>query len=180
MRGLTLNEMLIVLAVFSILTLLFLVTSQEVMVRTRAARVANDHRVLADQIALYAFDRGGRVPTDPQGLFKILNPYRIEREVPVDPFSVNRAERETYAYYANLSPEHRWIIVSRGPNGTLNVDPTIRALKGTDGSGLSQGAGQPYLMTPDEADEFIRQHTYDPTNGTNSAGDIITIERRRH
>lgn len=180
--GLTLGEMLVVLAVFTILTLLFVFNSQDLMVRTRHSRVLQDQRVLADQLEFYQLNFL-RVPTDDQGLNRVLNPFAELREVPVDPFSRAAGKNEPYQYYSRLSPEHPWIIVSRGPDGTLDVAPIIeerKRLASNDESQLS-GKGQKIpltAMSTAEAHEFLVRHSYDPTNGIVSAGDIIKIQHR--
>lgn len=173
--GLTLGEMLIVLVVFLILTLLFVATSQQVMVKTRAARVASDQRMLSEQVALY-FTYTQRIPSDNQGLNKALNPIRPGEMVPPnDPFSKNPQLNEQYAYFSEISPNHRWIIISRGPDGVLDLAPIIEARKSTGGNLSSSVSSRP--LTVQEADEFIIRHSYDPTNGIISAGDIMRVER---
>lgn len=170
--GLTLGEMLIVLAVFSILTLLFVATSQQVMVKTRAARVAADMRMLSDQVALY-FTYMQDIPNDNQGLNKALNPIRPGEMIPPnDPFSRNPQLNEQYAYYSKISPNHRWVIISRGPDGVLDSGPIIELRKNSGGN-LSSGGKTVPPMTVSEAEDFIVRYSYDPTNGIISAGDII-------
>lgn len=174
--GLTFGEMLIVLAVFSILTLLFVVSSQQAMVKTRSARAASDQRVISDQI-LYYVTNTGVIPPDNQGLYKVYNPYKPgEKEVPLDPFSRNPHIREQYVYHSQISPVHRWVIISRGPDGKCDFGQLIEERKKQNGN-LSSGAQKSPLMTSEEADRFIIENSYDPTNGTVSAGDIIRVER---
>lgn len=168
--------MLIVLVVFLILTLLFVATSQQVMVKTRAARVASDQRMLSEQVALY-FAYRQTIPSDNQGLNKALNPIRPGEMVPPnDPFSKHPHLNEQYAYFSEISPNHRWIIISRGPDGVLDLAPIIEARKSTSGN-LSASTSSSKPMTVAEADEFIVRHSYDPTNGIISSGDIIRVER---
>lgn len=175
--GLTFGEMLIVLAVFSILTLLFIVSSQQAMVKTRSARVLNDERVISDQL-LYYYTFSGSFPADNQGLNKAYNPNRAgEKEVPADPFSPNL--RDSYAYYSEISPTHPWVIISRGPDGNANLSKFIEERKKQNGN-LSSGLDRQIpLMTSEEADRLIIENTYDPTNGTISQGDIIRVGRDR-
>ncbi len=180
--GLTLGEMLVVLAVFTILTLLFVFNSQDLMVRTRHSRVLQDQRVLADQLEFYQLNFL-RIPTDDQGLNRVLNPFAELREVPIDPFSRAAGVHEPYVYYSRISPEHPWIIVSRGPDGTLDVAPLIeerKRLASNDDSQLSSNGQRIPLsvMSAAEAQEFLVRHSYDPTNGIVSAGDIIKIQHR--
>ncbi len=172
--GLTFGEMLIVLAVFSILTLLFVVSSQQAMVKTRSARVLNDERVISDQVLYYVTITG--VPLqDNQGLNKAFNPYRAgEKEVPLDPFSSGTPQK--YAYYSQISPTHRWVIISRGPDGKLDLAPIIDERKKQSGNLSSVSDRQFPPMTSEEAERFIIENTYDPTNGTISHGDIIRVE----
>lgn len=170
--GLTFGEMLIVLAVFAILTLLFVVSSQQAMVKTRSARVLNDERVISDQLLYYLTISGGGIPTDNQGLNKAYNPYKV----PTDPFSGDAAFAK-YAYYSQISPTHRWVIISRGPDGKLDLAPIIEEKKKQSGTLSSASDHQTPPMTSEEADRFIIENTYDPTNGTISRGDIIRVER---
>ncbi|MCE5228436.1 type II secretion system GspH family protein [bacterium] len=167
--------MLVVLAVFSMLTLLFVVTSQQAMVKTRAARVANDERVISDQIHFYA-SISGTIPSDNQGLNRAFNPYRPGDQVPIDPFSRNTQLREPYAYYSNLSPKHSFVIISRGPDGQLDLAPILEQKK-SQGGNLSGDSRNGTLMSAAEAEEYIIKNSYDPTNGTMSAGDIIRVQR---
>lgn len=172
-RGLTLGEMMVVLVVFSLLAAIFFLSSSHALVKTRLSRALSEERVLASALQRYEAEYLD-VPSQNQGLAYLVNaPNTYLSQIPLDPFTQPGKEPQHYYYLRSLSSVHRWLIVSAGPDGHADLKDATDALvrQKVQLSGTSWG-NQP-LLTPDEARLFITAHTYDPTNGTISSGDII-------
>lgn len=188
------GEMLVVLAVFGILAIMLFFSSSLAITKTKLARVLNDQRLLTRALVTYEGEYF-TVPDETQGLEAVTHSGMMITQVPIDPFTPNNQQQE-YSYYAELSPSYRWIVVSVGPNGKSEVDLPLTMLRkkaeaalaaeraararhgGRGGRGaamLSQNVIRAPLMTDQEAHDLIIENTYDPTNGVNSAGDVITV-----
>lgn len=170
-RGLSLQEMLIVVAVFTILAFIFLFSSRLVMIKTHYSRVRQDQRTLANALNLYQGDHSA-YPTREEGLQGLVGSYMVQ--LPTDPFSDER--RETYAYRTYVSAESGrpfYVLISPGPDGDFDFDSPETDNVATGSGAASQTSSiSPYVL----AQQFIAEltaHTYDPTNGIGSDGDII-------
>lgn len=166
--------MLIVLAVFIVLAGLFILSSREVLSKTRVARVRQEQKVLAG--ALYDY-RGVKndFPTEKQGLADLLVSGRYVSSIPKDPFS--REDEPAYHYYrlpiAGPGRTLVTLLISVGPDGVLDFDP-VRLL--LDGAGFSAAGGvsdSSVVYPPKLIDLGLIMNQYDPTNGIHSRGDII-------
>lgn len=194
-RGLTLGEMLVVLAVFCILAIMLFFSSNLAITKTKLAVAMNDQKLLTQALFTYEGEYAA-VPDDTQGLDAVTHAGLKITQIPNDPFTPSGQPQE-YGYYSDLSPSYRWIIVSVGPNGHSDIDQpltllrkqaeaareaALRALLGSrrGGHGAAMRPSsiniprQP-LMSDKEAHDLIIENTYDPTNGVNSAGDVITV-----
>jgi type II secretory pathway pseudopilin PulG len=166
-RGLTLGEMLLVLAVFLILAIIFVFSSQSAMVKTKLSRVYQEQNMLARALNMYEADNA-RVPLDKQA-WKAL-----DINVPSDPFNKDQTDSK-YKYLSRLSNRYKWVVVSVGPDGVSDLARALEELKSTQPT-LSGSQGEESVLLKDhQADRLIREHRYDPTNGSVSAGDIITV-----
>lgn len=168
------GEMLVVLAVFSILAIMFFFSSNTAIVKTKLSRVMQEEKFLARALQSYEGDYLD-VPTQLQGLSRLKSPVAYLSKIPTDPFNKAAKDTREYGYISDLSPNHRWIIVSVGPDGESDIQNAIDEIN--QGKDVKQSNSPwPYrasLMTPAEAKEFISRYSYDPTNGSISKGDII-------
>jgi hypothetical protein len=80
----------------------------------------------------------------------------------LDPFRRDGEGDRTFAYWA--PPEGGWILLSAGPDCVFDLD--FETLKGV------------YVPTSyNPTLELIVGYTYDPTNGSESAGDIWRVKQ---
>jgi len=167
--GLTLIELLIVVAILAILSLIGTVNFLEAQTRSKVSRVKADHRAIEGALTAYHVDNGAYPPAaigDVQllrPLERLTHPVAYLSSIPRDPFGVATYDfnpglafwgyeykdrettsrgmpAETYGYIWEELPNKDYFLHSCGPNRVWNVSPFI---------------------------------DYDPTNGTVSAGDII-------
>jgi hypothetical protein len=167
--------MMVVLVVFSVLALIFIFSSQHAMVKTRMSRVMSEQRMLSSAMGYYEADYR-RIPTDRQGLDALINPVAYIARVPEDPFAQASGESQPYFYFGYISlVNHRatWMIVSIGPDGDADCEPALDELRG--GLAGPSRNGPVTIMEPEEVLDFIVKHSYDPTNGMVSDGDVITF-----
>lgn len=181
-RGLTLGEMLVVLAVFMMLAVMFFFSSNLAITKTKLARVSKEQKDLARELVVYEGTYAGEYPTDTQGLSAVVGaPISMLKRVPPDPFAGSASQAQEYGYYSDLSQNYRWILVSVGPDGSADVDQALMRRRRRPGRPGRGGAvkeapdGHYVRMSDKEAEEFIAWHSYDPTNGSGSKGDIITV-----
>lgn len=180
MRGLTLGEMMVVLVVFGVLVIMFVLSSNQAMVKTKLSRVLSDTNMLSRAIANYDADNLG-VPSDDLGLQALsTGPRKYLVSLPIDPFAKGANEKRSYEYLSHLSDRHHSLIISVGPDGDSDLlsalfdsDEYGPSLAGSTGNGgYSRGWN---LMSAEKARALITEFSYDPTNGTMSDGDVITV-----
>ena len=174
MLGLTLGEMMAVLAVFLILAIVFFMSSTHAMVKARLSRVLREEKDLVSALQFYQLQYS-ELPDQEQGWDKLTSMVAFMSRIPDDPFKHASAEKREYIYISDLSQDHRCLIVSVGPDGKSDVEEALDR-KSRSAIRLAE-TNWPYrsrLMSPDAARKFIILHSYDPTNGTTSRGDIIT------
>lgn len=174
--GLTFGEMLVVLLVFSILAVMFFFSSNLAINKAKLARTGQDLKTLARALSSYEGEYY-EIPSEDQGLTAVVHA-RISAlsRIPQDPFTPAKMPRE-YGYYSDFSPKYRWILVSVGPDGRSDVDDALVELdKNNPGKAAAYPTGvHPLHMSDEDAQKFITEHSYDPTNGSDSAGDVITL-----
>jgi|GEM_PF-503026 len=174
-RGLSLPEMLVVVAVFGILALIFVLSSQQMVVKTLVSRVRQEHRYLAGRIETYHADRT-RLPTTEEGLNAVLP----ANEIPLDPFTTDEPEPYRYFLYRPPgSPLIGWILVSAGPDGDVDFPPSavgFSAVASSANRPSSPRAPEAMALPFHELKEMIRSRAYDPTNGIISDGDIFRTD----
>lgn len=169
-RGLTLGEMLVVLAVFSILAIMFFFSTNMAITKSKMSRVLHEQKVLANALTRY---EGEYFDVPQYSLLPLATNFNYLTSLPRDPFNVNGLNGGEYNYVGDFAPNKRWLIVSVGPDGDSDVQDAIYKIKQSDPTRLLHNGKRTPLLSPEEAREFIATHSYDPTNGVQSDGDII-------
>lgn len=177
--GLTLGELLVVSAVFSILAIMFFFSSSHAIIKTKLSRALQEEKIIANALRSYEVDNYD-IPTEEQGLGKLESgPLKYLTQLPLDPFTLGSSSPKSYVYVCDVTTMERCMIVSVGPDGDLDIDKVVGDLKRkSEGSMHLSAATWPFrkvLMTPEEIKAFVAQYSYDPTNGSMSNGDIITL-----
>jgi len=171
----TLFELLVVLAVASILMIIFVYSSQYLMVSSRVSRVQEEHRVLIRALQNYEADYGA-LPSNRVGLHALCAPVAYMVRIPSDPFSDR--ESEEYVYVKSAGNDFRWVIVSAGPDHRSDLLKTLRSQpRGTVLAGNAEDKADTVSLPSGDIEALLTSMTYDPTNGLVSGGDIITIAR---
>ncbi len=203
MKGFTLIELLIVVAIIAILAAIAVPNFLEAQVRSKVSRVKADQRSLATGIEAYYVDNNdypgyasgasganGFIGTGP-GAFRIYtfrvwdgtdNDFRTLTSPQAyltsyfgDPFADTKGC--AFAYYCD---DNGWIVASFGPN-TDEVYGGDLCFSDIDGYKIETiydaRIAQPsvLLITGSEGGEN-NCHTYDPTNGTVTAGDVYRVK----
>lgn len=169
--------MLVVVAVFSILAIIFFFSSADVMTRTGVSRVHQDQRSIANALNEYRAENSDFPSTD-KGLATLVSPSRLLSEIPVDPFGKERSRTYRYFRFPGNSNESYWVVASPGPDGKFEFPLPLEETMG----GASSVGGEPSNALyhdgdgPDEIVRRLRELSYDPTNGTRSSGDIFLID----
>ena len=169
--GLSLQEMLVVVAVFGLLALVFVLSSQRALTRTRVARVKHEHQVLANSLNQYNADFSA-FPSDEAGLTALLIPNTLLVDIPIDPFV--KGGSQPYRYFTYQKDEKsvtHWILASAGPDGDIDFVPPSQLVGTPSEEGEEQ---QPSASGHLLVDEIIAK-SYDPTNGIHSDGDILRV-----
>lgn len=178
-RALTLQEMLIVVAVFLILAGILVLSSQHVMVKTRVSKTNHDLRELGNAINSFRAETGD-APSDEAGLKELLTPNSYLSAVPLDPFATAQVQPYQYFRYelGGDSP-FTWVIYSMGPDGDIDFMPPVEAELDLMAGFSAQAAASSEISDVPLGQsilEEIRSLRYDPTNGINSNGDIFRFE----
>lgn len=178
LRGLSLQEMLIVIAVFIILAVVLVVSSTQVMVDARISRVKQDQKQLANALTRYRIE----FSNFPSTLVKLMAPNAYLEKLPKDPFSTDQVNSQ-YTYYpfstsANTNRRYA-LIVSAGPDGDVDFQPISAAAMGASGGPGGPGGDTEQSGESPDLQNWIRAQVdslaYDPTNGSHSNGDCITL-----
>ena len=171
--GVTLFELLVVILVTSILTVIFILSSRHVFITSKISRVKEEHKVLNGAINHYQMDFSS-VPSNYAGLRALRSSIRYIESVPHDPFSPNLSQE--YYYIANPSDKYRYFLISAGPDGDVDLLPLIQEFQRRNNGTVTAPSSSNIDLRDSNLDQFIKNMTYDPTNGLNSNGDIITID----
>lgn len=172
-RGLSLGEMLVVIAVFAILAAVLVISSTQVMVNTRVSRVKQEQNTLANACRRFRMDYQNL----PNGLELLSANARYIEKAPSDPFLPDAKTPYVYYTYPNIPGEQQRfaIIVSRGPDGDVDFSPNIAASAGAGSGGGIAGPDVDSAEFRNRLSNFITSSSYDPTNGARSGGDIIYV-----
>lgn len=199
-KGFTLIELLIVVAIIAILAAIAVPNFLEAQVRSKVSRVRSDQRSLATAIEAYYVDNNEyplfRTGTQgahanivgsnqtvmtfalrlPNALCNTLTtPIGYITSYPRDPFA---DKATTFEYYRDLNG---WILGSWGPNtdqnthGDLDWVPNNTGVETVYKSSESQPSS--LLLTGASTGTGQGAFTYDPTNGTVSAGDVWRVKQ---
>jgi len=173
--GITLFEMMIVMTVTMILSLIFIYSTNHIVVRTKMERVKEEQRVLSRALQNYRMDYNDY----PMQMTALNAPTAYLSCLPRDPF-LPHSTLPTYEYHYKPSDEYDYIIISAGPDGDLDLDQMLDKVQS---SSTSSGDSAVSVRTRDELLKnilpfYLATKVYDPTNGTVSDGDIITFMRR--
>jgi len=171
--GMTLVELLVVVAIISILAAVALPNFLEAQLRSKVAAAKNDLRTIATALEVYHVDNG-RYPetylTPRWQRFQCLTtPLAYLTTVPRDPFEI-RWDLDNYIDWAPrhfaykmgampLQTPQRYAMSSNGPD----LDEDSVPIKAYPGFSWQVFTGQ---------DPDYNYMIYDPTNGTISSGDI--------
>jgi hypothetical protein len=167
----TLFELLMVLALILVLTGVAVYSGLSYVVATKHARVKEEHRVLTRALQNYEIDFHA-YPEAAQGLNALTMPIAYLSIVPLDPFS--RA-KNPYGYVRHVAPRCEWLLISVGPDGDLDIADTLRLLLRDPAAPTDDGTAGGSIDTLLE--RSLTAHSYDPTNGTHSSGDVVTVFR---
>ena len=176
----SLFELMVVLAVAGILTLLFVYSARYLMVTTRVSRVKEEHRVLKRALENYEADYG-QFPQSAPGLHALDGPIAYLVRIPADPFG--QGEDQEYVYLRTEENRHRWLIISRGPDGDSDFLDSLRfrsfnsTLQTGGGNTDGDDDSETYALDVGDVTRLLSLVAYDPTNGLMSNGDIITTSR---
>jgi type II secretory pathway pseudopilin PulG len=174
--GVSLFELTVVLAVAGILTTLFIYSTQYMMLRTRVARVNEEHRVLTRALQNYEADHG-MFPETRLGLHALEGPIAYMVRIPSDPFAKIGRNAE-YVYVGLSNDDRRWLLISCGPDGDGDVLRAMQLLRKNSATGVNTEDDADTLTIPaEQMDSILTLMTYDPTNGLRSGGDIVTTSR---
>ncbi len=175
--GLTLFEMMIVVTVTLILSLIFIYSAQHIVVRTKIERVKEEQRVLSRALQNYRMDYNDY----PRDLHALNAPTAYLSTLPPDPF-LDRAHRRAYVYYYEPAEGYKYIIVSAGPDGDLDLNLMIQEYLRIASSSDDEEE-QDFNPTRDEIlnsviPVYLAAKVYDPTNGIISDGDVVTFSHQ--
>lgn len=185
-RGFTLIELLVVISIILILITIALPNFMDAMTRAKVARARADMRTISIALETYYIDWRHYPPdhlpdstglhSEFAGLFQITTPLTYLQEVPEDIFSLAGSGMEAgdarwfMLASTGVSPEFlsltspimdTYAIYSRGPDNSLEFErPRLWPYDGEEGN----PCGPPVR---------IGYTGYSPTNGTDSAGDLI-------
>ena len=171
--GLTFGEILIVVSVFLIMAIMFLLTSQQAIVKSKHSATLQGLNSLEGNLKLH-WSFTSNLPTQNEGLERLTTGAApVISKVPSDPFADSAAESREIQYYYNVGANQQFLLVSVGPDGVSDVRRDLEHRKA--GSSLASGdSSSPWVrMSSQDLKEFVNAHQYDPTNGVTSAGDVI-------
>lgn len=163
---------MVVITVTLILTAIFIYSSRHLIITTKISRVKEEHKVLSRALQNYQMDYND-YPNNTVGLKALNAPTAYLASLPSDPFSSNG--NHTYVYYYEPGYPYNYILISAGPDGDLDFQEYYLSAVSVPASGGSTPQPQP---AENALKEFLQTRVYDPTNGLNSDGDIITLSRR--
>ena len=204
-KGFTLIELLIVVAIIAILAAIAVPNFLEAQVRSKVSRVKADQRSLANGLEAYYVDNNdypefaigdasanGFAPAgsgallirtfrvwaagEENGFHTITTPQAYITGYFGDPFADTKGSN--FAYYKDTNG---WILGSYGPDTDEGDGPgdlgfgTPFNIETIYESAISQPSQ--YLLTGDTAYTENEAFTYDPTNGTVTAGDVYRVKQ---
>lgn len=180
----TLIELLIVVLIIAILAAIAIPNFLEFQTRAKVSRVKNDMRTMATALEAYCVDEG----TYPSSHYsnqiyhyaeRLTTPIAYLTSIPLDPFGVHLGVRsETgrllrfeygagkegdYASRSNSYPNDVWLLDSTGPDAIEDTHTS---------NGGRFTIDFPWMSLTASHEKLVLAMVYDPTNGTNSRGQI--------
>jgi prepilin-type N-terminal cleavage/methylation domain-containing protein len=101
-RGLSLGEMLVVLAVFLILAAIFFMSSRGVIVKTKVSKARHEMREIDGALNVY-HTTYSKFPTEAQGVLELVGPQKSLSEEPRDPFEEHGGGYQYYPIHIDNS-----------------------------------------------------------------------------
>ena len=177
--GSSLIEVVIVVSILVIIASIFVIASHHLIIRARCAKALEDGRVLARAINNYRMDNE-RLPNLTVGLDALAKPAKYVSSIPDDPFAYQ--DSKNYEYYHTVPVSEGilpFVVVSPGPDGVSNFSEYLKRI------GYNPEV-PPYTSTVSSSPgddpttdiyHNLATFMYDPTNGLDSPGDIITFQK---
>jgi hypothetical protein len=164
---------MVVITVTLILTAIFIYSSRHLIITTKISRVKEEHKVLSRALQNYSMDYND-YPNNTVGLKALNAPTAYLASLPVDPFLSNG--NHTYVYHYEPGHPYSYVLISAGPDGDLDFyEYYLKAINIPSSEGTTPQAPQ---KVEDTLMDFLQSRVYDPTNGLNSDGDIVTLSRK--
>lgn len=185
-RAFTLIELLIVVAIITILAAIAVPNFLEAQTRSKVSRVKSDMRSLASSLETYCIDNNMYPPSTsfftpmPSRRFEPLTtPLSYMTSVPRDPFERHPGHNYEDAMLAN-NPAEPLDVYLYNPASTLNGAGTATGAANRMSYSITSGGPDLTIQFPyfAFADSFLNSGTYseyiyDPTNGAVSGGEIF-------
>jgi hypothetical protein len=137
--------------------------------------VKEEHKVLVRALQNYQMDYYD-FPNNEQGLFALNSPTAYLSSLPIDPFRLS--PRQIYYYHHNPGGGYRYIIVSSGPDGDIDFLNYLQQAALLPSAEVEESERPDRSITDALFSNYLTQRIYDPTNGLNSDGDVITLSFR--
>ncbi|MBN1476979.1 hypothetical protein JXA47_09510 [Candidatus Sumerlaeota bacterium] len=174
-RGVTFFEITVVFIVVAVLAAIIFLSTRRLMVDTQVTRVREEHRIITRALHNYFVDNYD-FPDETQGLIALSEPVTYLASIPRDIFAGKEESGERYVYHTwRQGGLMMWLLISRGPDGDLDFDERFNWP--SDEGAVVVALSNSGVPTPHH--ESLRSTvlllSYDPTNGLDSSGDIITI-----
>lgn len=176
-RAFTLIELLMVVAIISILSAIAVPNFLEAQTRSKVSRAKADMRTITTALEAYRTDTNcypeDYAATTPRGdgLGRLTSPVAFISSVPLDAFGGyfdSSRDVQVRSYSLGTAPEDRpsrFALSSAGPDRKDDTVPLFDYPGYTDNLWENPTSGYSY-------------YRYDPTNGTTSRGDILRLSDR--
>jgi type II secretion system protein G len=178
-KAFTLIELLIVVAIISILAAIAIPNMLEAQTRAKIARVKAEHRTISTALECYRVDNGNYPPsivyaTDAE-LYRLTTPISYLTSIPRDQFDAydkigQRFPENVYDFVRFQQVLEPMPILKVG--GTVPTDPYSGYVLVSTGP---DGRQEEFYIMFDVPGFLFTPNSYDPTNGTISKGDIYTF-----
>jgi prepilin-type N-terminal cleavage/methylation domain-containing protein len=175
-KAFSLVELLVVVAIISLLTAIAVPNFLSAQTRAKVARVQADLRTLATGLEMYATDNGSYIPMPImlpprfRSFIPLTSPVAYLSSIPRDPFKPEDSRghgpwrRGMYLYGGTpIDNPSVWALASDGPDRQHD----------TEGLPFYEGYSPDIFDGSNSNFHFI---LYDPTNGTVSRGDILRAQ----
>lgn len=183
LTGFTLIELLIVVAIIAILAAIAVPNFLEAQTRAKVSRAKNDLRTLATAVESYFVDHATYPPDGDDTQFfnfdvmvtlrVLTTPIAYTQSLPFDPFNTTKPNDPSLQVLFPGEPPYTYVYNTFGNSLGIKLSP-VPGPTPPDNDGFPDNYG---LSSPGPNQAFDSATsgfplTYDPTNGTISAGDI--------